>query len=186
MNSITELSDRFLDELAGIDPVRAAFMGVARDSTRITDWSPEGVGKIADLMRRTIEVLDTLAPVDDAERLGAGYLLDTAQAELRMIESGERERRMSNEIGPPSMLLAVFDVMPRESPDDWERIAERMADVPDALDGYVTSLRAGLEHDRVSSVRLVRAFERRVQCHRRRLRRRRRTDGQTPHAGETG
>ena len=148
MNSVTELSDRFIDEFADIDPVRAAFMGVARDCTHITDWSPHGVGKMADLMRRTVAQLDTLA---------AGYLFDTATAELGLIESGERERRMSNEVGPPALLLGAFDVMPRESSDDWERIAVRMSAVPDALDGYVASLRAGMEHGRMSSVRLVQA-----------------------------
>ena len=157
MNSVTELSDRFIDEFADIDPVRAAFMGVARDCTHITDWSPHGVGKMADLMRRTVAQLDTLTPVGEAERLGAGYLFDTATAELGLIESGERERRMSNEVGPPALLLGAFDVMPRELPDDWERIAVRMSAVPDALDGYVASLRAGMEHDRMSSVRLVQA-----------------------------
>ena len=155
MKSITELSDRFVDELAAIDPVRGAFMGVARDSTAITDWSPTGTEEMAGLMRRTLGHLDRLTAIDDVERRGADYLLDTATSELGLIESGERERRMSNEVGPPSMLLAAFDLMARDTPEDWERIAVRMAGVPDALAGYITSLSAGVRHDVVSSARLV-------------------------------
>ena len=157
MKTITELSDQFVDEFATIDPVRAAFMGIGRDSTAITDWSPSGIEEMAALMRRTIGHLDRLTAVDDAERLGASYLLDTATAELGLIETGERERRMSNEIGPPSLLLGAFEVMARNEPEDWERIAVRMAAVPDALDGYVTALRSGVQHDRVASARLVAA-----------------------------
>ena len=157
MKTITELSDRFVDEFAAVDPVRASFMGVGRDSTAITDWSPTGIEAMAGLMRRTVGHLDRLTAIDDVERRGAAYLADTATAELGLIETGERECRMSNEVGPPSMLLAAFDLMARDTPEDWERIAVRMAGVPDALAGYMTSLRTGVGHGVVASVRLVAA-----------------------------
>ena len=106
-------------------------------------------------MRRTVGHLDRLTAIDDVERRGVDYLLDTATSELGLIENGERERRMSNEIGPPSMLLSAFDLMARDMPEDWERIAIRMAGVPEALAGQMTSLRAGMQHGVVASVRLV-------------------------------
>ena len=58
MASITEISERYVDEMAQLDPVRAAgSMGVGRDLHHVTDYSPEGLAARTDLLRRTAEGL---------------------------------------------------------------------------------------------------------------------------------
>jgi uncharacterized protein (DUF885 family) len=156
VDTISALSDRFVDEYATLDPVRASLvMGVARNETRLTDWSPDGIDAVAAFLRRTLDELHRLTPLDDPERQGAGYLEDLAAGELGLIEAGERERSMSAMTGPPSQIRFAFDLMERATPQDWEHIGMRLAAIPAALDGYVASLRHGLAGGRVAPRRLT-------------------------------
>ena len=47
----------------------------------------------------------------------------------------------------------AFDLCPRETDEDWERIATRMSRVPDALAGFTESLRHGLATGRIAARR---------------------------------
>ena len=42
MASVSEISSRYVDEIAALDPVRGERWGVATDGTRLTDYSPAG------------------------------------------------------------------------------------------------------------------------------------------------
>ena len=156
MDTISALSDRFVDGYAVLDPVRTSLvMGVARNDTRLTDWSPDGIDAVGTFLRRTLDDLRRLTPLDDAERQGADFLEDLASGELGLIEAGERERSMSPMTGPPSQIRFAFDLMERATPEGWERIGMRLAAIPAALDGYVASLRHGLAGGRVAPRRLT-------------------------------
>ena len=142
--TITEISSRYIDELAAADPVRAVRLGLDRDSTALTDYSPAGVERIAELYRRTAGDLRATEPVDEPERLGKLFLLDAIEGLLGIIEAGETERQVSVLSAPTSSVRVVFDLMPRETGDDLARLGVRLANVPAALAGYRQSLEAGL------------------------------------------
>ena len=83
MASIREISDRFVDAYAAVDPVRASrAMGVARDASHLTDYSPDGHDAIAELLRGTLTELAAIEPTDEAERLGQAYLQDACRARV--------------------------------------------------------------------------------------------------------
>ena len=52
MASVSEISSRYVDEIAALDPVRGERWGVATDGTRLTDYSPAGYDALADLLDR--------------------------------------------------------------------------------------------------------------------------------------
>jgi uncharacterized protein (DUF885 family) len=156
VGGVTEISDAFVDAYAEADPVWASrVMGICRDATRLTDYSPEGHAAVAAILRTTLTDLEPSVPVDDAERLCRGYLEDLCSARLALIESGEPHRLVSAVVGPQAMIRLSFDVMPRDGDDAWERVAARLEDVPRALDSYRASLVASADAGRVSSARVV-------------------------------
>src|SRR3990170_8410724 len=144
MPTVTEISDRYVTEIADLDPVRGERWGVASDGTRLTDYSPEGYEALSALLRGTLFSLTAVAPADEPERLGAGFLADWVAGELGVIEAGERERGLSIIVGPPSSTRSVFDLMDRSTPEAWATIAARLAAVPKAMAGYRATLEAGL------------------------------------------
>ena len=153
MPSVSEISSRYVDEIAALDPVRAERWGVPADGTRLTDYSPAGFEALADLLRRTARDVAAATVEGEPERLGQGFLIDFVGGELGIIEAGERERSLSIIVGPPASTRSVFDLMDRSTPEAWEIIAARLGKVDGALAGYRESLEAGLAHDRPAARR---------------------------------
>ena len=162
MPSVSEISSRYVDEVAALDPVRGERWGVATDGTRLTDYSPAGYDALADLLRRTARDVDAATPQDEPERLGQGFLSDWVSGELGVIDAGERERNLSIIVCAPASIRSVFDLMDRSTPEAWETIAARLANVAGSLAGYRVSLGEGLAHDRPAARRQALAVAR--QC----------------------
>jgi uncharacterized protein (DUF885 family) len=154
MSTITELSSRYIDEMAALDPVRGERWGVASDSTRLTDYSPDGLAAQRALLAATLERLAAAEPPhDEAERLGAGWMQDFLGGEIGVIDAGERERWLSIITGPPSSTRSVFDLMDRSTPEAWQPIAARLRAVGGALAGYRRTLQVGLDQGRPAARR---------------------------------
>jgi uncharacterized protein (DUF885 family) len=154
MPSVSEISSRYIDEVAELDPVRGERWGVASDSTRLTDYSPAGYEAVRELLGRTLEALTAADPPgDEGERLGAGFLEDWIGGEAGVIDAGERERGLSIIVGPAASTRSVFDLMNHDSPEDWAVIAARLRAVPACMIGYRATLQAGLDHGRPAARR---------------------------------
>ncbi|HSO28571.1 MAG TPA: DUF885 domain-containing protein [Candidatus Sulfomarinibacteraceae bacterium] len=154
MPTVSEISSRYIDEIAALDPVRGERWGVVSDSTRLTDYSPAGYAALRALLGRTLDDLAAAEPPsDEAERLGAGFLEDWVRGEAGVIDAGERERSLSIIVGPPASTRSVFDLMDRATPEAWGKIAARLRAVPGAMDGYRATLEAGLAAGRPAARR---------------------------------
>lgn len=153
MPTVTELSDRYVTEIATLDPVRGERWGVASDPTRLTDYSPDGYEALAALLGRTARDLRSATPTSEPERLGQGFLVDWTEGELAVIDAGERERMLSNIVGPPASTRSVFDLMPRETEEHWSNIAARLEAVRACMAGYRAGLEMGLADGRPAARR---------------------------------
>jgi uncharacterized protein (DUF885 family) len=154
MSTITELSSRYIDEMAALDPVRGERWGVVSDPTRLTDYSPDGLAALRGLLQATLDGLGAAeAPHDEAERLGLGWMQDFLGGEIGVLDAGERERWLSIITGPAAGTRSVFDLMDRSSAEAWQPIAKRLRAVDGALAGYRRTLEAGLAHGRPAARR---------------------------------
>ena len=154
MATVREISSRYIDEVAQLDPVRGERWGVATDPTRLTDHSPAGAAALRDLLGRTLDALAAAdQPQDEAERLGAGFLADQLRGEAGLIDIGERERLLGIITGPPANTRSVFDLMDHATPEAWASIAARLRAVPACMDGYQASLEVGLAAGRPAARR---------------------------------
>ncbi|MCI0344447.1 MAG: DUF885 domain-containing protein, partial [Chloroflexi bacterium] len=153
MPTVSEIADRYITEVADLDPVRGERWGVKSDGTRLTDYSPAGQAALDELLTRTLTSVTAATPASEQERLGAGFLADWVGGELGVLQSGERERMISIIVGAPASTRSVFDIMDRSTPESWETIRARLHAVPGALGGYRESLTAGLSHGRQAARR---------------------------------
>jgi uncharacterized protein (DUF885 family) len=152
--SVSEISERYIEEFSVVDPTYASRMGIGGSSS-LTDFSPTGTEAMAELLRSTEKNLKAATPTSEAERLGSVFLRASTAAQLAMIESGERECRVSILFGPTAYLRMSFDVMNRSSDEGWERIAERLDEVPQAIQQYRVSLQLGLDRGTTASKRMA-------------------------------
>jgi uncharacterized protein (DUF885 family) len=158
MPTVSEVGDRYFDELALLDPNGATFMGLGGVVTTLTDYSPPAAEARADLIRRTLFELDRAETDGSREaRLAAAFLRERLATELAGHEAGEGYRRLSNLWSHFAEVRHVFDLVPTQTADDWEVIAARLENVPNALRSAIAALDEGIRTGLVASVRQTKA-----------------------------
>jgi uncharacterized protein (DUF885 family) len=153
MTEVFQIADSYVDELCALDPFTATDLGIPGHDDEVTDYSPDGVDAGVDLARRTLRALDGATVENNDDRIAAAVMRDRLEAELEGYQAGSPWRQLSNFDSPVSFIRMAFDLCPRDTPEDWEHIATRMSRVPDALDGFVTSLRHGMATGRMAARR---------------------------------
>jgi uncharacterized protein (DUF885 family) len=180
MSRIFDIADRYVDEIAALDPNLATAIGVPGHERELTDYSPAGPEAVAALNRKTIgelkhgqveqqagereveareQTLHRANPLradeaeDERDRLAAEVMLERLGIHLEVFEAGEHFRDLNNIASPLQDIRQVFDQMPRNTEEHWANIAARLALVPEALAGHRRTLTEGLSRGMVASRR---------------------------------
>jgi uncharacterized protein (DUF885 family) len=153
VTQVFRLADSYVDELCTLDPFTATALGQPGHDDEVTDYSPDGVESRVELDRRTLGALEGAAIGSNADRLAAAVMRDRLGAAIERHHAGAEWRQLSNFDSPISFIRMAFDLCSRDTPDDWERIATRMDQIPESLDGFTESLRLGLATDHIAARR---------------------------------
>lgn len=141
---IDRIAEDWVDTLVDLDPTVGTYIGRTEADGRYGDYSPAGHEALAAAARATIAALDAAEPVDAVDGvtrddLGSelGLLLERHEANLHLADL--------NVIASPAQeIREVFDLMPTATVADWEQASKRLDALPDAIDGYIATLRAGI------------------------------------------
>ena len=145
MSRVFEIADRYVDDIAALEPSLATALGIAGHDHEMPDLSPEGPGKVAALNRDTLRQLDEATDESDADRLAREVMQERLGVSLATYEAGEYLRALRNIASPLQGVRQVFDLMPKETEEHWSNVASRLNRLPKALAGYRQSLSLGLE-----------------------------------------
>src|SRR5581483_3658458 len=148
---VTDISDRFVERFAALDPVMATFEGSPGYETELTDYSPDGIEERLDHARTVLGELAAAPIENDADRVAAEVLRRHLEVTVDLTETGEDLRALRIISSPVSDARICFDLMPRESEEDWEHITARVAAVPHALDTFIAALREGISKGLVAA-----------------------------------
>jgi uncharacterized protein (DUF885 family) len=154
---VDAVADGYLEALAAEDPVFATFTGIAGYDDRLTDFSPAGHARLADLARTTLAALDAAVPVDQTDAVTAAALHERLGLVLERRELGLDLADINNISSPVQLLRDIFDITPTATVEDWSRVADRLAAVQGAVAGYRESLEAALGGGWTPPARQVRA-----------------------------
>ncbi|MFP6679172.1 MAG: DUF885 domain-containing protein [Dehalococcoidia bacterium] len=144
MSRIFDIADRYIDQIADLQPIVATYFGVPGHETEMPDNSPAGDAAQADLDRSTLRELKKVEPIDERDRLARDVMVEEIEISLEAYEAGEQYRGMNILHSPFQSARQIFDLMPRETKDEWDNIAARMSRVPDALSSYRQTLDEGV------------------------------------------
>ena len=153
LSPVYAIASRYVDEIAALNPIAATSMGVPGHDDELPDLSPAGSDEIDALHARTLADLDAAPQTDDRDRIAAAFMADRLGLSRERHEAGDHLRAVRVIGSPMGSVRAVFDNMKYDTDDDWATAARRMLAVPDALDGYVESLRAGASRGLLASKR---------------------------------
>ncbi|HEX5533221.1 MAG TPA: DUF885 domain-containing protein [Actinomycetales bacterium] len=154
-----KVADRYVRELADLDPSVNTALGLDPDCDGLPDLSPDGLAAEAELGRRTLQALRGLGPdavADDLERRCATLLAERVGSDLAVHESGEDLRALRNIFSPVHAVRQLFMMMPTETDHEWEVIGRRVARVPLAYRQFIERLEEGHRRGMYAAPRQVR------------------------------
>ncbi|WP_217183898.1 DUF885 domain-containing protein [Streptomyces sp. AC495_CC817] len=143
-SAIDKVADEWVDTIADLAPTLGTYIGRSEVNDRFGDLSPAGHEQIAAATRSTLNALSALEPVDAIDEVTKTDLMAELGLDLELHEANWHLRDLNVIASAAQDVRAAFDLMPTATADDWSVIATRLAAVPDALRGYVETLRAGI------------------------------------------
>ncbi|GAB3248690.1 DUF885 domain-containing protein [Arthrobacter pigmenti] len=154
--AIDGVADAFVEALLELDPGFATGLGLPGHETEYRDYSPAGYIAFAEATQEALERLSDLEPTDEVDRVTLDAMRERLGLELEIFETGRDLAELNNIASPAQEIRAIFDLMPTDTVQDWDHIAGRLHNVPDAISGYMSSLRTAAEDGIVAAKRQVR------------------------------
>ncbi|MDQ3455450.1 MAG: DUF885 domain-containing protein [Actinomycetota bacterium] len=154
-HTVDQISDRYVADLAAVDPLTATYVGIPGYDDRMTDFSPAGWAQQAALARQVVRDVGAVSIDNDRDRVAAAQLRERLSVELDLYDSGWRNADLNTAGCPMLWLRQIFDLMRNNSDEDWAVIATRMRAIPQALHGYRESLTEAAGAGRIVARRQV-------------------------------
>ena len=127
MSQIFDIADRYVEKVAEMSPFSATYMGVPGHDHEMNDFSPEAAAAEAERDRSTLTKLESAPVEDERDRVARDAMVDSLSLSLDLHDANEHFRSLSMIHSPIHSIRQIFDLMPRESEEDWANIASRMA-----------------------------------------------------------
>ncbi len=153
---VDRIAEEWVDTAVELNPVLGTYIGRKDADARFADYSPDGLERSAEALRRTISQLDAASPADDVDAVTVADLRSELALDLEAHELGLPLRDLNVIASPAQELREVFDLMSTDGPEEWQTISTRLAALPAALDGYIETLRLGIARGIVPAKRQVR------------------------------
>ncbi len=152
-----QLASDVVDGFAALDPITATQSGIPGHDHEMTDYSPEGRGRLNAFCVDALNRVGIAPVLDERDRLCRDVMTDGIRLRVARFEAGDHLRQLSIIGSPAQGIRAVFDVMPRASAVDWETIAKRLELVPTAVAGFEAALAEGSRRGLTAARRQVQA-----------------------------
>ncbi|MGV8882100.1 MAG: DUF885 domain-containing protein [Rhodoglobus sp.] len=153
---IDQIAEEWVTTLAELDPTIATWIGIPGKLDEYEDLSPAGHERYVSEARAVLAKLRNATEVDDVDWVTRTDLTSELQLTLESDEAGLWMRDVNVIASPAQGLRDVLDLMPTENAQDWANIAGRMNNLPGAIEGYIETLRLGIEKGVTPAQRQVR------------------------------
>ncbi|WP_438855550.1 DUF885 domain-containing protein [Agromyces sp. M3QZ16-3] len=152
---VDRIAEEWVDTVVRLNPNVGTYIGRTDQDHRLPDFSPDGHEARVAAARATRAALQAAGPVDDVDRITVADLGGELGLDLEADAAGLHLRDLNVIASPAQEIREVFDLMPTAAEEDWARISTRLGAVAGALDGYVQTLRLGIERGIVPAARQV-------------------------------
>jgi uncharacterized protein (DUF885 family) len=155
MSAIDEIADRYVERYAALDPITATFIGIAGYDDRLTDLSPAGYARRAELDRATVAELTAAEPVTEREKVAKAAMLERLGLAVEAYDAGDTTSELNVLASGMHTVRQVFDLMPLEGEGALAAVEARMAAVPAAYAQLSATFAEAAANGRVAARRQV-------------------------------
>jgi uncharacterized protein (DUF885 family) len=151
---VAAIADTLLAELSTVDPAAAEATGHEPASV-MPSLDPAAFDARRAARRRALDALHALGTPDPSERVLAAALTERLSSELALDDAGFTRALLAPLATPVHEVRSVFDNLPHETPEQWDRLAAHLHQVPRALADYADTLRTSAAAGHVAAARQV-------------------------------
>ena len=155
LTDVDQIANEYFEKILDLNPVHATELGRKGVETLYPDYSPAGEKAFARLAKKTLKKVDNVLPIDDVDLVTLDALQERLSLYRKQYKAGFGGWQMNNIASVPQEVRSVFDLMKRNTQQDWEHIIGRMHRVTEALEGYIQTLEAAREEGKVAPRRQV-------------------------------
>ena len=143
--AIDEIAEEWVDTLVDLDPTVGTYIGRTAGDGRYGDYSPAGHVRFVDEAKKTIARLDSVRAVDSVDEVTQTDLRSELALYVESFDAQLHLRDLNVIASPAQEIREIFDLMPTKTVEDWSNISSRLGNLPAAIDGYIQTLRLGIE-----------------------------------------
>ncbi len=155
LTDVDQIANEYFEKVLDLNPVQATELGRKGVETLYPDYSPAGEKAFARLAKKTLKKVDRVLPIDDVDLVTLDALQERLSLYRKQYKAGFGGWQLNNIASVPQEVRSVFDLMKRNTQQDWEHIVGRMHRVTEALEGYIQTLEAAREEGKVAPRRQV-------------------------------
>ncbi|WP_424109890.1 DUF885 domain-containing protein [Rothia mucilaginosa] len=155
LTDVDQIANEYFEKVLDLNPVHATELGCKGVETLYPDYSPAGEKAFARLAKKTLKKVDNVLPIDDVDLVTLDALQERLSLYRKQHKAGFGGWQMNNIASVPQEVRSVFDLMKRNTQQDWEHIIGRMHRVTEALEGYIQTLETAREEGKVAPRRQV-------------------------------
>ncbi|EAR24387.1 hypothetical protein A20C1_02881 [marine actinobacterium PHSC20C1] len=152
---IDAIAEEWVETLTELDPAIATWIGLPGAHSGYADYSPDGHARMISATRDVLSRLEAATVIDSVDLVTKTEMISTLRLDLESDAARLWMRDLNNLASPAQDIRGVLDLMPTATGDDWSVIADRLHNIPDAIEGYIATLRQGSDQAVVPAQRQV-------------------------------
>ena len=154
--AIDQIAEDWVTTLADLDPAIATWIGIPGRLDEYEDLSPEGHWKVIEAGKAVLAKLAAAEVADDIDWVTKTDLTNDLELAIESSDAGLWMRDVNVIASPAQSIRDILDLMPTDTEQNWSDINGRLHNLPKAVDGYIETLRLGIEKGVVPAKRQVR------------------------------
>jgi uncharacterized protein (DUF885 family) len=144
-SKIDQIADAWVDKLAELQPTFATYIGRPGGDDKLDDHSPEASEQMNTEVKRALGELAAATPTDKVDEVTLDAMNQDLQLSVELHEAKVERRNLNNIASPAQGIRDIFDLSKTDTEADWHNLVARMNDVAGSLDGYMRTLRQGID-----------------------------------------
>jgi uncharacterized protein (DUF885 family) len=131
--------------MAELSPSFATYIGRKGFDDQLDDFSPESQEHQLAESKKFYEQVKQAPVTDKVDEVTKDAMMEDFQLGIDLHESGIWKRDLNVIASPAQGIRDIFDLSPTGDDEAWNNLVKRMNAVPETIDGYIHSLRLGIE-----------------------------------------
>ncbi|MEN9288300.1 MAG: hypothetical protein RLZ88_970 [Actinomycetota bacterium] len=141
---IDQIAEAWVDKMAELSPSFATYIGKTGNEDKLDDASPEAQAVFLAEAKKVLAQLDAATPVDKVDEVTLDAMRRSLGLDVELHATGLWKRDLDVIASPAQGIREIFDLSPTATEGDWGNLTKRLNAVPEAVDGYIRSLREGI------------------------------------------